>query len=111
MATRVLTSGVVEVATGDAVRLPMDFGNLRQLIAGAAVVGGVLTLQTNVASFDVTCTGTGAPAVTRKQLDYPYQISALFTCPTPGEYNAVYTVTLDDPDASVFTRTGVLRVL
>ena len=105
-----LTSGTVQIASGDVVRLPCDFGNVRQLIVGAAVVSGVLVLATNIASYDVTCAGTGAPTVSRKQLDYKYQVSALFAATTPGNYNAVFTITLDDPDATKIVRTCPITV-
>ena len=108
----VLTSGVVPIAVGDAVRLPMDFGDVRQLVDGADVVNGVLVLPTTIASFDVTCPGTGAPAVSRKQLDYPYQLSAFFdaSAASAGTYYPVYTITLDDTDATKVTRTGAILV-
>ena len=96
-----LVSGAAEKAVGDAVRLPMDFGDIPELIAGAIVV-----------SFDVTCTGaTGTPpTVSGKQLDYPYQLSALFTGGTAGNYDATYTITLNDTDGTVIQRTALLKV-
>lgn len=104
----VLTSGTVQVGLGDSVRLPMDFGNLRQLVAGAEVVNGVLVLATTIASFDVVCTGM---TVSKKQLDYPYQVSAVFTALTRGKFDAVFTVVMNDPDATQYKRTGVIEVL
>ena len=105
-----LASGTVQIAAGDSVRLPCDFGSVRQLVAGASVVNGVLVLPTNIATYTVTCPGVGAPAVSRVQKDYPYQISALFTATTPGTYNAVFTITLDDPDATTYVRTCPITV-
>lgn len=104
-----LTSGTVQIAAGDLVRLPMDFGNIRQLVAGAAVVNGVLALTTTIASYSIT-TGDPGLAVTRPQLDYPYQISGLFQAITPGTYAATFRITLNDPDATVVTRVGTVVV-
>lgn len=98
----VLTSGVAEKAAGDAVRIPMDFGNIQQLIDGALIV-----------SYDVTCSTPGAPTISSKQLDYSYQVSALFSggTPSPTPYDIVFSITLDDGDSTTIVRTGPLRIL
>lgn len=94
----VLTSGKAEKAVGDRVRLPMDFGDVRQLIEGYTIT-----------SYTVSATGL---TVSGTQLDYPYQVSALFSGGTSGmEYDCVFSITLNDPDATQYSRTGVLRVL
>lgn len=94
----VLTSGVAQKAAGDTVRMPMDFGNIKQLIAGYSVVG-----------YSVVATGL---TVTAPQLDYPYQLSAVFSGGVSGtKYDCVFTITLNDPDATVISRTGVLSIL
>jgi hypothetical protein len=94
----VLTIGVAEKAVGDKIRLPIDFGNEPLLIEGHSIV-----------TFDVTAVGL---SVSSKQLDYAYQVSAVIDGGVAGtEYDVVYTIVLDDPDASEFSRTGVLRVI
>lgn len=108
--------GTIIKASAEKLRLPVDFGDVPQLVAGAS--GGApdpLVLATTIASYDVACTGTGAPTVSRVQLDYPYQLSALFSggTPTTGAsqgYPATYTITLDDPDGTVVVRTGYIKV-
>ena len=95
--SNVLVSGKALKAAGDKVRIGMDFGNLPQLIAGYSI-----------ASYTITCSGL---TVASPQMDYTYQISALFSGGTAGtDYSAVYTVTLDDPDATIVSRTGTIRV-
>lgn len=87
----------------------MDWGDVPQLVDGAAVVNGVLVLATNIASFTVTAAGL---TVTGEQEDYPYQTSAKFAGGTPGTtYSCVFTITLDDADATTYSRTGPLKVL
>ncbi len=97
----ILTVGTAEKAAGDRIRLPCDFGNEPLLIAGYTI-----------ASYTVTCTGTGAPTISGAQLDYAYQVSALVAAGTAGAtYSLVYTITLNDPDATIIARTGSLRIL
>lgn len=105
----VLTSGAIEKAVGDAIRLPMDFGDIPQLIDGATVTDGVLFLTTAVASYTVVASGL---TVSGARLDYPYQVSAVFAGGTAGTtYNAVFTIVLDDADGTTYSRTGPLRVV
>ncbi len=97
----VLVVGVAEKAAGDKVRIPIDFGNEPLLLQGYTIT-----------SYTVTTSGTGAPTISGKQLDYAYQVSALFTGGTAGStYDVVYSITLDDPDTSIRSRTGSLKVL
>ena len=96
----VLTSGTVQKAAGDTVRIPMDFGNVQQLIDGYAIVAK-----------NVTTSGTGAPTIAGIQLDYPYQVSALFSGGTAGTYDIVFSITLNDPDSTVITRTAPMQIL
>lgn len=105
MATAVLTTGAAKKTAAAKVRVPCDFGDLPALIAGYTIVDK-----------SVTCSGSGAPTVSGVQVDYTldgvaYQISALFDGGTPGSYDVVFSVTLNDPDATVVTCTGVLTVL
>jgi len=108
--------GTITKTAAERLRLPVDFGDVPQLVAGAS--GGApdpLVMSVNIASYNVTCTGTGAPTVSRQQLDYPYQLSALFSggTPTTGSsagYPVSYTITLDDPDATVIVRQGYIKV-
>lgn len=106
--------GNVNKASAEVLRLPVDFGDVPQLIAGAS--GGApaaLVLAVTIASFTVTCTGTGAPTVSGQKLDYPYQLSALFSGGTPAPnspYPVTYTITLNDADATVIVRTGTITV-
>ena len=96
-----LMSGVVKKGQGDSVRLWCDFGDVPQLQEGATVV-----------SQNVTTSGSGAPVVAGIELTYPYQLSAKFTGGTAGNtYNVVFTITLNDADATVITRTGQLEVV
>lgn len=103
--------GTIEKGVAEKLRLPVDFGDVPQLIDGAT--GGApspLVMAVNIATKDVTCTGSGAPTVSGVQLDYPYQISAVFSGGTPGSYTATYTITLDDSDGITVVRTGIIRV-
>lgn len=94
----VLTLGAPQKAAGDKIRIYCDFGNEPLLQQGYAI-----SAQT------VTATGLTVAGV---QLDYDYQVSALISGGTAGtDYNVVFTVTLDDPDATILSRTGVLQVL
>lgn len=108
-----LVSGVAQMVAGSVVRLPMDFGNEPRLVAGAEVVDGELVLATNIDEYTVTCADSGAPAVSGEQLDYPYQVSAEFSGGTARQapYNVVFTITLDDEDATVIRRVALLQVL
>lgn len=97
----VLTVGTAEKAAGDRIRLPMDFGNEPLLIQGYTI-----------SSYTVTSTGTGAPTISGAQLDYAYQVSALVSAGTAGAtYYIVYSITLNDPDATIIQRTGAIRIL
>lgn len=113
MASAVLTQGNAEKAVGDSIRCSMDFGNEPKLISLLTDANGDFnSAATAIASFDVACTGaTGTPpTVSGKQQDYTYQISAKFSGGTPGQYNAVFTIVLNDADATTLERTGALRV-
>lgn len=112
--SNVLTSGTVQKAAGDSVRLPMDFGDIPQLIDGAAVVDGVLVLAVNVLSYTVTAPALvlAGGTVRSAQMDYPYQTSAKFSGGVAGStYDCVFTIVLDDADNTQYSRTGPLRVL
>jgi hypothetical protein len=91
--------GVAEKAAGDRIRIPIDFGNEDLLIQGYTI-----------ASYDVTCSDVGAPTISGKQLDYPFQLSAVFSAGTPGTYSVVYSIVLNDVDASAIVRTATLQV-
>lgn len=105
----VLTSGTAQKAAGDTVRMPMDFGDTPQLCDGAAVTDDVLVLETNVADYTVTAAGL---TVSGKQLDYAYQVSAVFAGGTAGQtYDCVFAITLDDADGTIVSRTGPLKVV
>lgn len=108
----VLMSGTVEKSAGDAIRIPCDFGNEPRLVAGASLdADGNLVMVTNIASQDVTVSPAG-PSISGIQQDYPYQISARIAGGTSGvTYSLVYTIVLDDSDATEISRTGPLRVL
>ena len=108
--------GTVQKTVAEIIRLPVDFGDVPQLIAGAS--GGApnpLVMAVTIQSHNVVCSGSGAPTVSAQQLDYPYQLSALFTGGTaspsgsPG-YPVTYTITLNDPDGTVIQRTGFIIV-
>jgi hypothetical protein len=106
----VLMSGTAEKAAGDGIRIPCDFGNEPRLVQGASLDGnGNLVMSVNIVSFNVTGTGL---TVAGLQLDYPYQLSARISGGTAGiTYDLVYSITLNDVDATVISRTGPLRVL
>lgn len=107
--SNVLTSGTAQKAAGDAVRLPMDFGDVSALNDGAYVQDGALVMPVGIIDYDVTCTGL---TVSDMNLDYPYQLSAKFSGGAAGTtYSAVFSITLDDDDATVISRTGPLKVL
>ena len=98
-ATPVLTQGKAEKASGDTLRFPLDVGDDPLLIAGF-----------NIVAKSVSTTGTGAPSLSGLQLDYRYQVSCLISGGSPGTYGIAFSVTLDDPDASVISRTGILTI-
>jgi len=105
--------GTISKASAEVLRLPVDFGDVPQLIDGAT--GGApdpLVLAVTISSFTVTCAGSGAPTVSSPQKDFAYQISALFSGGTPSNtaYVATYTITLNDADATVIQRTGLIQV-
>jgi hypothetical protein len=109
-----ITLGAIQKAAAEVIRLPVDFGDTPQLIAGAS--GGApaaLVLAVTIASYTVTCTGPAGtpPAVSAPQLDYPYQVSALFSGGTVGVYTATYTAVLSDPDGTTIVRTGQIEVV
>lgn len=107
--SNVLTSGSAQKSAGDSVRLPMDWGDVSQLIDGADVVNGVLVLTTNIASYTVTATGLTVSGV---QLDNLYTTSAKFAGGVSGTtYSCVFGIVLDDADATTYSRTGPLKVL
>lgn len=100
----VLALGTAKKAAASKVRIPCDFGNLALLQQGYTI-----------ASYDVTCSGTGAPTVSNPAVDYTYngsayQISALFDGGTAGTYDVVYSIVLTDADASEYEATGSLIV-
>lgn len=94
-----LVDGVFEKAAGDTIRCAMDFGWEPLLINGATII-----------TFSVVSSGSGAPTVTASQLDYPYQISALVSGGTPGQYSLIYTIQLSDPDSSIIQRNAQINV-
>ncbi len=113
----VLTSGKVQKAAADIVRLPMDFGDIHQLVAGASLDDdGNLVMATGIATYSIDCNtdveGADPVVVALPQLDYPYQISATFEGGTAGvTYNAFFTIVLDDADGTRIRRTGQLEIL
>lgn len=111
--SNVLTSGTAQKAAGDTVRLPMDFGDISALNDGAYVQDGALVMPVNIADYDITPPlGPSAPTVSDVQLDYPYQMSGKFSGGVAGTtYDIVFTITLDDADGTVVSRTGPLKVL
>lgn len=105
----VLMSGTAQKAADDTIRLPCDWGDFAPLIDGASVVDDALVMSVNIASYDVAC---ALLVVSGKQLDYGYQTSAKISGGTAGTtYDIVYSIVLDDADASTFSRTGPLKVL
>lgn len=94
----VLTLGAPQKAAGDKIRIYCDFGNEPLLQQGFAI-----------ASQTVTAAGLTVASV---QLDFDYQVSALISGGSSGtDYDITYAVTLDDPDGTILSRTGVLQVL
>lgn len=110
----VLTSGTSQKSAGDGVRMPMDFGDIKELVDGAEVVDGVLVLATNIAGYTVTSPALvlAGGSVTGAQLDFAYQVSARFAGGVSGvTYDCIFAITLDDTDATVISRTGPLKVV
>ncbi len=99
MPNPVLTEGTGEKAAGDAIRFGMDFGDEPLLIQGNTIV-----------SKNVTTSGSGAPTISAIQLDYAYQVSAKISGGSVGTYGITFTITLDDPDSSEISRTGILKI-
>jgi hypothetical protein len=94
-------TGGVTKAAGDTVRKSMDFGNVPLLQQGYTIV-----------SYNVTCSDVGAPTISSKSLDNAYTVSALFTGGTAGgSYGIVFSITLNDLDSTVVTRTGIMQVI
>ena len=94
----VQTSGTAQKAAGAKLRMACDFGDDPRLIAGATIV-----------SYDVTAAGL---VISGKQLDYAYQVSAVIDGGTAGTtYDVIFTLTLNDADASIITCTAPLEVL
>lgn len=91
--------GTGEKAAADAIRFSTDFGDEPLLIAGFTIV-----------TKDVTTSGAGAPTISGIQLDFPYQISAKISGGSVGTYAITFIITLSDPDASVISRTGILKI-
>ncbi len=101
MADPNLVSGAAQKTAGSRQRLAMDFGNVQQLIDGATITG---TPTVSATPSGLTISGV--------QLDYAYQVSALFEGGTGGsDYDVTFAITLDDADATVFSRTATLAVL
>lgn len=100
MASSVLTQGTAQKSAGDKVRFAMDFGNDPLIIKGYTIT-----------AYTVTVTGSGSIAASDAQLDYAYQVSALIQGGLSGtQYEVVFTITLNDPNASQIVRTGLLEV-
>lgn len=99
-----LVSGTAEMVAGSTIRMPMDFGDLRQLIDGASIVS-----KTVSAALAPGESGT-PPTVSNVQLDYSYQVSAKFSGGTAALYNVTFTIGLDDADGSTIVRVGQLRI-
>ena len=107
----VLMIGAAEKAAGDRVRIPCDWGNepgVQDLLLDSN--GNYDSSRTAFTSYNITCTGAGAPIVSALQLDYKYQTSALVQAGSVGTYNLVFSVTLNDGDATVLSRTGTLEI-
>lgn len=99
-----LVSGVAEMVAGSSQRLPMDFGDIPQLIDGATIVSHTVTCTP---AEDNTLT---PPTVSGIQLDYAYQVSAFFAGGDAGLYNVEFGIVLDDADATEIVRVGQLRL-
>lgn len=115
MASSVLMLGAAKKSAGDQnLRLPCDFGDDPFVIALLVDSDGEYdpaAAAVAFASYNVTCSGDGAPLVAAKTLDYPYQISAAFSGGDVGTYDVVFTATLTNADATVLSRTGTLEVI
>ena len=95
----VMSLGTARKAAASDVRIPCDFGDMPLLIAGYTI-----------SSYDITISGSGAPTISSKQLDYSYQISGFFTGGTAGNYDVVFSIILNDPNSTEYACTGVLQV-
>lgn len=101
MAELALVSGTATKSAGSRQRLSMDFGNIQQLIDGASITG----------TPTVSATPSGL-TISSIQLDYSYQVSALFAGGTADtEYTVTFTITLDDADATIISRKATLNVV
>lgn len=101
MADLNLVSGTAQKTAGSRQRLSMDFGNIQQLIDGATIAG--------------TPTVTASPSgltISGVQLDYSYQVSALFVGGTADvDYTVTFAITLNDADATIISRKATLSVV
>lgn len=110
----VMVSGTAKKAAAGKERFPVDFGDAPALIALALpqLVDGALPdplTDPLIASYTVT---GGGLTVTSVQLDYPYQLSAVFAGGTAGTtYDAVFTITVDDADGTIITCTAPIEVV
>lgn len=95
-----LTIGTLTKAAADRIRVACDFGNEPLLIAGNTIV-----------SQNVTTSGGGAPTVSSIQLEDGYLVTAVVDGGSAGDYDLVFSVTLDDSDSSELTRTAPLKNL
>lgn len=96
-----LVTGTAQKTSGSRQRFSMDFGNIQQLIDGATVVG--------------TPTVTALPSgmtISGIQMDYTYQVSALFEGGTADvDYTVTFAITLNDTDATIISRKATLNVV
>jgi len=100
MAELNLVTGTAQKTAGSRQRMAMDFGNIQQLIDGASIVAQSVSASPS----GLTITGV--------QVDYGYQVSALFAGGTGGvDYAVTFAITLDDADATIVSRTATLSVL
>lgn len=96
-----LVTGAAQKTAGSRQRFAFDFGNIPQLIAGYTIVGTPV----------VTALPSGL-TISGIQLDYPYQVSALFSGGTADvDYTVTWAITLSDPDATVISRKATLSVV
>ena len=111
----VLVSGSAQKSPGDVVRMPMDFGDEPEIVAGVTLVNGGLVFEYTIVNFNVgwsSDTQFAPPlSLSAAQLDYPYQQSVLVGGGAPGiNYYLTYTKTLNDPDQTTIVRTGKLSI-
>jgi len=101
MAELALVSGTATKSAGSRQRFSMDFGNIQQLIDGYTIVG---TPTVSASPSGLTISGV--------QLDYSYQVSALFAGGTVEvDYTVTFSITLSDPDATIISRKATLSVV